>query len=93
MCSFYRLNLSQSFEQSTPKSSGRGTKRKRITIEEEQRTTTGYAQESSRTGVVDISETDTEGKFIKLHNTSDEVSACNILLYYQINSLLNRFSN
>lgn len=72
-----RLNLSQSFEQTTPTKKGsRGTKRKRVTLDvgegSPSKSSAGYATESRSTGVVEISDTDEEGKYIKLFNTSDE---------------------
>lgn len=68
-----RLNLSASFEQTTPKK-GKGTKRKRVTIGEEsiQRSSDGYATESQASGAVEVTDTDEKGKYIKLFNTSDD---------------------
>ncbi|OWF48530.1 lamin Dm0-like [Mizuhopecten yessoensis] len=76
-----RLNLSQSSSssESTPGRSGaRGAKRKRValsdTVEEfsQSSSSSGFATTSSASGHVEIKETDGEGKFIKIYNTSDE---------------------
>lgn len=71
-----RLNLSAtSSAESTPKK-GRGTKRKRVTLDVSESTSAdlGYDFESqaSAKGAIEIHDTDHEGKFIKLFNTGDE---------------------
>lgn len=70
-----RLNLSASFEQTTPKK-GKGLKRKRVTMEmgeqSIQRTADGYATESQASGAVEVTDTDEKGRYIKLFNTSDD---------------------
>ncbi|KAL4227961.1 intermediate filament [Mactra antiquata] len=70
-----RLNLSStSTESSTPKK-GRGTKRKRVTLDiSEVPVTTGYDYEAqtSTKGAIEIHDTDHDGKFIKLFNTGEE---------------------
>lgn len=60
--------------ESTPKK-GRGTKRKRVTIDESS-SEMGYEFESQAAakGAIEIHDTDHEGRFIKLFNTGDEVS-------------------
>ena len=73
MIIFSRLNLSSS-SISTPQTLERGRKRKRVTLDEEVTTMDDqYKVESGSTGAVQIQETDEEGRFIKLHNMSDEV--------------------
>ncbi|XP_060062534.1 lamin Dm0-like [Ylistrum balloti] len=76
-----RLNLSQtsSTSESTPgRSVARGAKRKRValsdTVEEfsQSSSSSGFATTSSASGHVEIKETDGEGQFIKIFNTSDE---------------------
>lgn len=69
-----RLNLSGSSPMmSTPATTERGRKRKRVTLDEEVTTMDDqYKVESGSTGAVQIMETDEEGRFIKLHNMSDE---------------------
>jgi hypothetical protein len=74
-----RLNLSQSSSPgSTSGSSRRGHKRKRVALSEEvqefeSHSATGFSAESSATGNVNIEEIDSDGKFIRLQNTSGEV--------------------
>ena len=73
LCS--RLNLSAtSTDSSTPKK-GRGTKRKRVTLDVAEETGSGYdfASEASAKGAIEIHDTDHDGKFIKLFNTGEEV--------------------
>ncbi|XP_033749479.1 lamin Dm0-like [Pecten maximus] len=76
-----RLNLSQtsSTSESTPgRSVARGAKRKRVTLSDsveaisESSSNEGFATKSSASGHVEIKETDGEGKFITISNTSDE---------------------
>ncbi|GFS18928.1 lamin, partial [Elysia marginata] len=74
-----RLNISASMEQSvTTQSSSGGKKRRRVDIgqaveEYSQRNLTqGYSRSASSTCGIDIAEVDTDGKFIKLTNTTEK---------------------
>lgn len=76
-----RLNLSQSSStsESTPiRSVARGAKRKRVTLSDtveefsQSSSSSDFATTSSATSHVEIKETDGEGKFITISNTSDE---------------------
>ncbi|WAR00913.1 LAM0-like protein [Mya arenaria] len=68
-----RLNLSATSQESTPKK-GRGTKRKRVTLDVAEETGSGYdfASEASAKGAIEIHDTDHDGKFIKLFNTGED---------------------
>lgn len=82
-----RLNLSQSFEETTPKKGSRGTKRKRVTLEQEslQRSPGGYITEAHASGVVEISDSDSDGKYMELYNTSeDDVAIGNWVLKHTV---------
>ena len=83
-----RLNISASAErsvttQSSSSSSG-GKKRRRLDIgqaveEYSQRNLSqGYTRSASSTCGIDIAEVDTDGKFIKLNNTTEKVSKIKI---------------
>ena len=58
-----------------------GRKRKRLAVEStglgssvlESHSSDAFSASSSAKGVVEINETDSEGKYIKLYNTSDKV--------------------
>lgn len=57
----------------------RGHKRKRVALAEqvqefESHSTSGFSAQSSSSGNINIEEIDSDGKFIKLHNASDEVN-------------------
>ncbi|KAJ8304166.1 hypothetical protein KUTeg_017749 [Tegillarca granosa] len=76
-----RLNLSQtSMSSSSPGSTpvGRSKKRKRVALSEEveefssESASSGFATSSSASGNVQISETDPEGKFVKIENKSGD---------------------
>lgn len=75
--SAYRLNISATSDSSTPKKGGRGTKRKRVTLDvgESSSSQSGYEYESEAAskGAIEIHDTDHDGKFVKLFNTGEEV--------------------
>ena len=53
-------------------------KRKRVDMDEQgDGSSVSIAHSASATGAVCIEELDTDGKFIRLHNTGDEVRLCN----------------
>lgn len=70
--------MSSSSPGSTP--AGRSKKRKRVALSEEveeystESASSGFATSSSASGNVQISETDGEGKFVKIENKSGDVS-------------------
>ena len=72
------MNLSATSD-GTPKKGGRGTKRKRVTLDVSEQTSEqagyDYASQVSSKGAIEIHDTDHDGKFIKLFNTGDEVSS------------------
>lgn len=72
-----RLNMSQTSSPGSTPGSRRGHKRKRVALAEqvqefESHSTSGFSAQSSSSGNINIEEIDSEGKFIKLHNASDE---------------------
>ena len=74
----FRLNLSQSSSPGATPGSRRGHKRKRVALSEqveefESHSTSGFSAQSSASGNVNIEEIDSDGKFIRLQNTSGEV--------------------
>lgn len=67
--------LSQSFSRSvrgTPSRRTPAAKRKRTAYDEADEITYEFAVDSTSTGDIEITETDPEGKFVKLHNKSDK---------------------
>ena len=73
-----RLNMSQTSSPGSTPGSRRGHKRKRVALSEqvqefESHSTSGFSAQSTSSGNINIEEIDEDGKFIKLHNGSDEV--------------------
>ncbi|GFO46387.1 lamin [Plakobranchus ocellatus] len=73
-----RLNISASMERSMTTSSSGAKKRKRVDIGQaveeytQRNTSSGYSRSASSTCGIDITEVDTDGKFIKLTNTTEK---------------------
>nr|XP_022333831.1 lamin Dm0-like [Crassostrea virginica] len=72
-----RLNMSQTSSPGSTPGSRRGHKRKRVALSEqvqefESHSTSGFSAQATSSGNISIEEIDQDGKFIKLHNTSDE---------------------
>ncbi|XP_061172911.1 prelamin-A/C-like [Saccostrea echinata] len=72
-----RLNMSQTSSPGSTPGSRRGHKRKRVALSQqvqefESHSTSGFSAQSDASGNVNIEEIDTDGKFIRLHNTSHE---------------------
>ena len=86
----YRLNLSQSSSPGSAVKTGRGQKRKRValseTVQEFGETSSGFSSSSSSSGNVVIDDIDTDGKYVKLHNTSDEVGLIELCVHSAKNS-------
>ena len=49
----------------------------------QQRASAGYTQKSSAKGAIEVYETDTEGKYIKLFNNGERVSNMQSYLFYE----------
>ena len=79
--------MSQSSSPGSTPGSRRGHKRKRVALSEqvqefESHSTSGFSAQSTSSGNINIEEIDQDGKFIKLHNGSDEVF-CSDLSYFE----------
>lgn len=79
----FRLNISLEASQTRSPSRGtpvsRGAKRKRVELSEateefnQQSSSSGYVRNASAKGGIEISEVDSDGKFIKLVNSTSKV--------------------
>ena len=56
-----------------------------------QRTSDGYATESQASGAVEVTDTDEKGRYIKLFNTSDDVSQRYIKLFNTSDDVSQRY--
>lgn len=78
--------MSQTSSPGSTPGSRRGHKRKRVALAEqvqefESHSTSGFSSQSSSSGNINIEEIDSDGKFIKLHNESDEVYVNFVLIF------------
>ncbi|XP_059163455.1 lamin-B2-like [Physella acuta] len=73
-----RLNISASVDRSMTSTASSGKKRRRVDISQaveeytQRSSSSGYSRSASSTCGIDISDVDTDGKFIKLTNTTDK---------------------